>query len=154
MPPVLLLIVAIAGWVVINVSGRRLRWRARRSRAGRAGAKGRVLANWADVSEMLAWRGVARGATETDDEYARRAALRIGQQARERSRWLGGGVSRMAGLARQAAFSADVPLGTDLEAEAVAAEIHERLFRSANARQLLAWAFLPRPGRRDAGPPA
>jgi transglutaminase-like putative cysteine protease len=147
--PVLLVVLAIPAWIVLNAAGRRLRWRFRRIRAGQGGGgPGAVLSYWADVSELLAWWGVARRPSETDDEFARRAANRIGHQLHEPSPWLAGGVVRMAGLAREAAFAATMPPNRPREAALVTTEIRQRLFRSATARQLLAWAFLPRPGRR------
>jgi hypothetical protein len=110
-----------------------------------------VLGHWADVCELIAWWGVARHPSETDDEFARRAAHHIGRRLGEPSPWLVGGVLRMAGLAREATFAAAVPAGRPREAALVATEIHQRLFRSANARQLLTWAFLQRPGHRNGG---
>ncbi len=146
--PIVLVIAAIPAWIALNAVGRRLRWRLRRTRAGKGSGPGAVLSYWAEVSELLAWWGVARRPSETDDEFARRAANRIGRQLHEPSPWLAGGVVRMAGLAREAAFAAAPPPNRPREAALVTTEIRQRLFRSATARQLLAWAFLPMPGRR------
>ena len=149
--PVLWVIPAILGWIAVNAIVRRLRWRYRRGPRRDDRRDRQVLARWADVSELLAWWGVARHPSETDDEFARRAADRIGRQLGEPSPWLVGGVLRMAGLAREASFAAEVPAGRPREAALVATEIHQRLFRSAKARQLLTWAFLQSPHRRDGG---
>jgi transglutaminase-like putative cysteine protease len=151
--PVLLLIPAILGWIAVNAIVRRLRWRYRRGSTRDDNRDRQVLARWADVSELLAWWGVTRHPSETDDEFARRAADRIGRQLNEPSPWLVGGVLRMAGLAREASFAPEIPAGRPREAALVATEIHQRLFRSAKARQLLTWAFLQRPRWRDAGEP-
>jgi transglutaminase-like putative cysteine protease len=146
--PLLWILPVIVAWIGVNAIVRRLRWRLRRGAPGDDRGGRQVLARWADVSEMLAWWGVARQPSETDDEFARRAADRISRQLREPSPWLVGGVLRMAGLAREASFAAEVPAGRPREAALVATEIHQRLFRSANARQLLTWAFIQRPRRR------
>jgi transglutaminase-like putative cysteine protease len=146
--PVIWVIPAILGWIAINAIVRRLRWRYRRGPYREDGRDRQVLARWADVSELLAWWGVDRKPSETDDEFAERAAHRIGRQLGEPSPWLVGGVRRMAGLAREATFAAEVPAGRQREAALVATEIHQRLFRSATARQLITWAFLQRPRRR------
>jgi hypothetical protein len=138
----------LVAWIGVNAIVRRLRWRLRRGAAGDDRPRRQVLARWADVSEMLAWWGVARQPSETDDEFARRAADRISRQLAEPSPWLVGGVLRMAGLAREASFAAEVPASRPREAALVATEIHQRLFRSATARQLLTWAFVQRPRRR------
>ncbi len=100
--PVLWLIPSILGWIAINAIVRRLRWRYRRGPLRDDRRDRQVLGRWADVSELLAWWGVARHPSETDDEFARRAADRIGRQLGEPSPWLVGGVLRMAGLAREA----------------------------------------------------
>jgi hypothetical protein len=144
--PLLLVVPILAGWVVLNAVVRRIRWAWRRRRASRAGPHGTVLSHWADVSELLAWRGAVRRSSETDDEYAHRAAGRIGRQMSEPSPWLVGGVARMAAMAREAAFAPTVPAGRPHEAAEVAAEIRQRLVRTANARQLFAWLLLPRQG--------
>jgi transglutaminase-like putative cysteine protease len=146
--PIIWIIPAILGWIAVNAVVRRLRWRYRRGPSRSDQRDRQVLGRWADVSELLAWWGVTRQPSETDDEFARRAAHRISQQLGEPSPWLVGGVLRMAGLAREAAFAAEIPAGRPREAALVATEIHQRLFRSAKARQLLTWAFVPRPRRR------
>jgi transglutaminase-like putative cysteine protease len=146
--PVLWILPLILAWIGVNAIVRRLRWRLRRGADGDDRRGRQVLARWADVSEMLAWWGVSRQPSETDDEFAQRATDRISRQLGEPSPWLVGGVLRMAGLAREASFAAEVPAGRPREAALVATEIHQRLFRSANARQLLTWAFIQRPHRR------
>jgi hypothetical protein len=108
-----------------------------------------VLSHWADVTELLNWWGAARGSGETDEEFAARAAGILTRRLREPSPWLPGGIQRLAALATEAAFAPVVPPARAEEAALVAQEIHQRLFRSANARQLLRWAVLPRPGRRS-----
>lgn len=148
-PPAFIALVFIVAWVAANVGGRRLRWRYRKRRARHHGVAAAVLADWDQVSEMLAWRGVVRTPTETDDEYAARAGESLRHQVHEPSPWLPRGVIRLAGLARQAKFARHVSNSASAEAGQVAAEIHQRLFRTANARQLLAWAFVPRPGHRS-----
>jgi transglutaminase-like putative cysteine protease len=150
--PLLWIVPVILAWIGGNAIVRRLRWRLRRGAASEERRDRQVLARWADVSELLAWWGVGRHPSETDDEFARRAADRIGRQLGEPSPWLVGGVLRMAGLAREASFAADVPASRPREAALVATEIHQRLFRSANARQLLTWAFVQRPRRRAGDP--
>jgi transglutaminase-like putative cysteine protease len=148
--PAFWVIPVLLGWIIVNSLGRRLRWRLRRAWDAKGGAdRGAVLSSWAYVSELLAWWGVARRPSETDDEFARRAAHRIGLQLREPSPWLGVGIVRMAGLAREAEFAESMPPTRPREAALVAAEIRQRLWRSASARQMLAWAFLPIPRRRD-----
>ena len=148
----LIVLPIVPGWIMLNAAGRRLRWRIRRRRSARFGTERQVLARWADVSELLAWWGVHRRASETDEEFAQRAADRIGHRLGEPSPWLVGGVLRMAGLAREASFAPRAPSTRPDEAALVATEIHKRLFRSANARQLIAWAFLPIPGRAGPSP--
>jgi transglutaminase-like putative cysteine protease len=151
--PVLWAIPAIIGWIAINAIVRRLRWRYRRGRRRDDGRDRQVLARWAEVSELLAWWGATRHSSETDDEFARRAADRVVRQLRKPSPWLVGGVLRMAGMAREASFASEVPASRPHEAALVATELHQQLFRSANARQLLTWAFLPRPYRRAGDEP-
>jgi transglutaminase-like putative cysteine protease len=146
--PVLWVIPAIIGWVAINAIVRRLRWRYRRGPRRDDRRDRQVLGRWADVSELLAWWGMTRHPAETDDEYARRAADGVVRQLGQPSPWLVGGLLRMAGLAREALFAPEIPASRPHEAALVATELHQLLFRAANARQLLTWAFLPRPHRR------
>ncbi|MGH9056105.1 MAG: hypothetical protein ACRDYY_09640, partial [Acidimicrobiales bacterium] len=58
------------------------------------------------------------------------------------------GLSRLARLAGEAAFSPRVAPDRDDEAAGLTRELHRRLVRSASARQLASWAMLPRPGSR------
>jgi transglutaminase-like putative cysteine protease len=146
--PVLIALAVVVGWVLVIVGGRRLRWAVRRERANREGVAAAVLVDWEKICEMLAWRGVPRAPAETDDEYAVRASRIIAQQADKASPRLARGVARLAGLARQAKFARQVPTSASAEAGEVAGEIRHGLFRTANARQLLVWAVVPRPGRR------
>jgi transglutaminase-like putative cysteine protease len=144
----LLLLAAGVVWSALVAAERRVRWAGRRWRA-RHDPGGLVLSHWADVTELLNWWGAARGSGETDEEFAARAAGILTRRLREPSPWLPGGIQRLAALATEAAFAPVVPPARAEEAALVAQEIHQRLFRSANARQLLRWAVLPRPGRRS-----
>jgi transglutaminase-like putative cysteine protease len=135
-------------WAGSLAAYRRGRWSIRRWRV--RGDPGRVvLSHWADVSELLNWWGARRAPGETDSEFAGRAARVLGQRLREPAPWLPGGVLRLADLATEAAFAPTVSSERAYEAGLVAREIHQRLFRSATGRQLLLWAFDPRP-RREA----
>jgi transglutaminase-like putative cysteine protease len=145
--PVLAIVGAIAGWIALNVGSRRLRWTLRRKRSGRSGADGQILSRWADASELLAWRGVPRRPDETFDEYARRVGGGFGSQAKGPPPDVGGDVARLARLARMAAFAPEVDQTAADEAADVASRVHTRLLRTADLRQMLAWLFLPRPGR-------
>jgi transglutaminase-like putative cysteine protease len=146
--PVLIAVVVLIGWIVLNVGGRRLRWTLRKRRANRQGVAAAVLTDWEKVSDLLAWRGMARMSTETDDEYAARVSEYFCRQLHEPYPWLARGVTRLARLARQAKFARQVPNSASVEALQVATEIRHLLFQTANGRQLLAWALVPRPGRR------
>jgi transglutaminase-like putative cysteine protease len=132
-----------AAWIALNSSARRARWALRRRRARRVGPAGEVLSYWSDVSELLAWWGVARRPDETDDEFARRAGIRLSARISEPAPSLTSGVSRLAGLAQEASFAPVVPGDRPAEAAIVASEIHKKLIRAARATQLLAWAFVP-----------
>ena len=146
--PVLAILGAVAGWVVLNVGFRRLRWALRRRRSGRTGADGKILSRWADASELLAWRGVSRRPNETFDEYARRVGGGFGAQAKGPPSDVGADVARLARLARLAAFAPRVDQTAADEAAVVVSRVHARLLRSADLRQMMAWLFFPRPGWR------
>jgi hypothetical protein len=72
----------------------------------------------------------------------------VARRLREPSPWLPKGILRLAGLATEAAYAPSIEPGRAEEAAMVAGEIHQRLFRSATARQLLRWALTPRPQPR------
>jgi transglutaminase-like putative cysteine protease len=145
----LLLLAGVMVWAVVVALVRRSRWAFRRWRA-RGDTAALVRSRWADVSERLGWWGALRQASETDDEFAARAAVLLAQRLREPSPWLPGGVRRLAGLATEAVYAPALPAGRASEAAAVAREIHRGLFRAATGRQLLSWALDPRPGWRSA----
>jgi transglutaminase-like putative cysteine protease len=150
-PGMVLLALLAAGlvWAGSVALYRRGRWAVRRWRVRRdPGAL--VLSHWADVTELLNWWGARRAPGETDKEFAGRAARVLGRRLREPAPWLPGGVLRLAALATEAAFAPAVSSQRANEAGLVAREIHQRLFRSATGRQLLVWAFDPRPRRQAA----
>jgi hypothetical protein len=107
-----------------------------------------VRSYWADVTDMLGWWGGKPAAGETDQEFAERAGRLLVGRLRDPAAWLPGGVRRLGRLATEATFAASVPAGRVREAKAVAREIHQGLFRSATARQLIVWALIPHPGLR------
>jgi hypothetical protein len=137
---------ALVGWAVTVGIMRRLRWSMRRWRV-RQDPGSLVLARWAEVGELLNWWGARRAPGETDKEFAGRAARIVGGRLHDPAAWLPRGIIRLAGLATEASFAATVPSQRAEEADLVAHEIHQRLFRSATGRQLLLWAFTPRPSR-------
>jgi transglutaminase-like putative cysteine protease len=143
-----LLLLAIVAWGALVAANRRGRWALRRWRA-RGDPASRVRSHWADVTELLGWWGASRNAGETDAEFARRAAHLLTRRLREPSPWLPGGIIRLAGLATEAAFAPEISAERAHEAALVAREIHQRMFRSATAGQLLRWAVIPLPARRD-----
>jgi transglutaminase-like putative cysteine protease len=143
-----LLLLAFVAWSALVAADRRARWALRRWKA-RGDPAGQVRSHWADVTELLSWWGASQEAGETDAEFARRAGPLLVRRLREPSPWLPGGITRLAGLATEAAFAKDVSSERAHEAALVAQEIHQRLFRSATARQLLRWAVVPRPAGRD-----
>ena len=145
----LIILGLLVAWVSVNVGLRRLRWRIRRWR-DRGEVRSRVLSHWNEVGEVLAWWGVTRTAGETDTEFAKRAGGSLSFQLREPSPWVTFGVTRIAALATEAAFSPTVHAGAGLEAELVSREIRQRLMKRATARRLFMWALIQRPGRAPA----
>jgi transglutaminase-like putative cysteine protease len=141
-----LLVLAVMSWAVLVTAGRRVRWSIRRWTA-RGDPAALVRSRWADVVELLSWWGVIRETGETDEELAGRAGAFLTRGLRETSPWLPRGIVRLAGLATEAAFAPAVPATRADEAALVAREVHQRLFRSANARLLFRWAMMPRPAR-------
>jgi transglutaminase-like putative cysteine protease len=137
----------LALWIPVNLSIRRVRWRLRRRRAASRGPAGLVLASWADVSEMLAWRGITRHPSETFAEFAKRAG-RANALKSAGNPGLADGVSRLAVLAEGAAFAPAVDGAVAHTASEVSGRIRHGLLRSARASQLLSWVLLPRPGPR------
>jgi transglutaminase-like putative cysteine protease len=142
----LFLVLGLVAWTIGVAALRRARWSVRRWRVrGNPGLL--VLSHWADVDELLNWWGALRAPGETDKEYGRRAAGLVGSRLRDPAPWLPGGIQRLAGLATEASFAPEVSTQRAREAALVAREIHQRLFRSATALQLLRWALNPHPKR-------
>jgi hypothetical protein len=107
-----------------------------------------VRSYWADVTDMLGWWGGKPAPGETDQEFADRAGRLLVGRLRDPAAWLPGGVRRLGRLATEATFAPSVPADRAKQARGIAREIHQGLFRSATARQLLIWALIPHPGLR------
>jgi transglutaminase-like putative cysteine protease len=145
---VFLIILAVFGiWSAVVTVVRRGGWLIRRWRA-RGDPAALVRSYWADATEMLGWWGGKPARGETDQEFAERAGRLLVGRLRDPAAWLPGGVRRLGRMATEAAFAPSVPPQRVREAKAVTREIHQGLFRSATARQLLVWALIPRPGLR------
>jgi transglutaminase-like putative cysteine protease len=144
-PALLVLVLVLIAWSCVVAIMRRSRWLARRWRA-RHDPGAVVRSHWADVTERLSWWDAKPTPGETDEEFADRAGRLLARQLRDPSPWLPGGVRRLAHLATEATFASAVPKARADEAAVVAREIHQGLFRSATARQLLMWALVPWPG--------
>jgi transglutaminase-like putative cysteine protease len=143
---VFLILVAVFGiWSAVVTVLRRGGWLIRRWRA-RGDPAALVRSYWADVTDMLGWWGGKPAPGETDQEFAERAGRLLVGRLRDPAAWLPGGVRRLGRLATEATFAPSVPAGRVREAKAIAREIHQGLFRSATARQLIVWALIPRPG--------
>ncbi len=102
-----LLLLAFVVWCALVAVDRRARWTHRRWRA-RGDPEARVRSHWAEVTELLSWWGATQDAGETDAEFARRAGHLVARRLREPSPWLPGGITRLAGLATEAAFAPTV----------------------------------------------
>jgi hypothetical protein len=105
-----------------------------------------VRSYWADVTDMLGWWGGKPAPGETDQEFAERAGRLLVGRLRDPAAWLPGGVRRLGRLATEATFAPSVPASRARDARSIAREIHQGLFRSATARQLVIWALIPHPG--------
>jgi transglutaminase-like putative cysteine protease len=139
------------GWALVNIGARRLRWYLRKRKAAQSGAPAAVLANWADVSELLAWRGLPKRPSETYGEYARRATRGLSLDGKDRMTPLRHGVERLAQLAVEAEFAPDVAPEAADEAAVVAKEVHDKLLRGAGRLDMLRWILLPKPGSSPTG---
>ncbi len=143
----LIVLVVFAIWSAVVTVVRRGGWLIRRWRARRDPAA-LVRSYWADVTDMLGWWGGKPAPGETDQEFAERAGRLLVGRLRDPAAWLPGGVRRLGRLATEATFARSVPVDRVREAKTIAREIHQGLFRSASARQLLVWALIPHPGLR------
>ena len=94
----------------------------------------------------LAWSGIARRPTETDDEFARRAvALLAGPAVAGRAS--GGALATLAALARQAAFAPAVAPDAVDRARAAARDVQRQLAgQVTTGDRVRRWLSLP-PGR-------
>jgi transglutaminase-like putative cysteine protease len=133
-------------WVPLNLSFRRIRWRLRRRRLRLRGPAGEVLSEWADVAEMLAWRGAVRRHSETLPEFATRASSAVAGRSPADEAALAGWVSRLVTLADQASFSTRTGSDETHAATDVSRRIRRSLIGSASRGKLVSWAFLPAPG--------
>ncbi len=143
-PWLLLIPGVVVAWPILVGAGPWLLRRRRRRRAAHAGSRSETLNAWDEVVAELTWMGVDRRPDETDDEFARRAAValrRLGLEGGESAR-----VERLAEMARRAAFAASVP--DDLGVQAFQAARHmERSIRSLSGPgRRLARLWTLRPG--------
>ncbi len=143
----LIILAVFAIWAAVVTAVRRGGWLIRRWRARRDPAA-LVRSYWADVTDMLGWWGGKPAPGETDQEFAERAGRLLVGRLRDPAAWLPGGVRRLGRLATEARFAPSVPADRAREAKSIAREIHQGLFRSATARQLIIWALIPHPGLR------
>jgi transglutaminase-like putative cysteine protease len=143
----LIFLAVFAVWSMVVTVVRRGGWLIRRWRA-RGDPAALVRSYWADVTDMLGWWGGKPAPGETDQEFAERAGRLLVGRLRDPAAWLPGGVRRLGRLATEATFAPSVPSGRVREAKVVTREIHQGLFRSATARQLIVWALIPHPGLR------
>lgn len=142
----IVILLLIVGWATLNIGVRRARWGMRRRRY-RDEPASVVLSYWQDTSEVLAWWGINRLPGDTETEFANRAAGSLQSALGEPSPWVSSGVRRLAAMASEALFAPSLHERAAVEAEMVATELRQRLYRKAPARRLLLWWFTPAPGR-------
>lgn len=129
--------------------------RASDRQAARSGTPAVVLNIWDRLSRELEWHGLARRPDETDDEFARRASLglrRLGPDGQwsdgewSDGEWAGGGLGRLAAMARQARFAPEVPPSLGGQADAAAREVQDRLNALTSRGRRVARLWLLPPG--------
>lgn len=138
----------LVAWLAFNGAGPLVLRRARRRRAARAGPEAEVLNAWSEVAAELLWHGIRRRPEETDDEFARRAALAVRRLGVDGG-WTYGGLEGLGAMARRAAFSASVPAGMGEQAATSAREIERRVATVSPRRRRLARLWSPPPGTWD-----
>lgn len=117
---------AVGGWLPLTGAIRKANRRRRLNRAARHGPASTVLEVWAQLRSDLAWEGLSAAPAETDDEFALRADRWLDGRM-VRGPWLYGGITRLAALARQAAFARTTPPEAAEEARGASEEIATRL---------------------------
>lgn len=138
-PPVLGgLLGAIAVWVAANTAAPALRRRWRRRRVRQAGPAGVIRTMWDEVCSDLAWYGISRGSSETDEEFARRAGTHLAEDSGR------GSLLQLARLAGAAAFGPGLNPAATGEAATAAAEVRHDLGRQTTWSDRLARLVVPR----------
>ena len=127
---VLAALVALAGWITLNVGYRRMRWRHRRRGDGHPTPAYSVRVAWAELTETLASWNLHRDRAETRVEFGQRVGSSLAIQFRATARRHSSDCEsaellriespRVAAIADRVAFSDD-PLPPDLAWSAVAA---------------------------------
>jgi transglutaminase-like putative cysteine protease len=150
--PEWIVLVAVVGvallWAMAVVIVRRTRHAVQRRRA--RGSPGAVVQSWwSEVTDVLSWWGAPAHTFETDIEYGRRAAQIVARRLGEPTPWLPQRITRLAALATEATFAADVAPVRAHEAQRLAAEIRKQLFRGASWRLWVRWVLVPSPGRHQ-----
>ncbi len=113
----------------------------RRARRSQTGSAARVMAEWADTSEVLEAAGLARTSTETLSEFAGRAASAAGLPGEPSS-----ALRRLAADASVATFAqGEVPAEMATRASASASTVRTALFERVPRARRIKWWLDPRP---------
>lgn len=147
-PWLLVIPVAVVAWPVLNTIIPWLSRKRRRRIAAGTGSRSQALNAWDELTTELAWAGVVRHPDETHDEFARRAAVALRRLDVAYEPEVGG-LAALAGMARQAAFAAEVPADLGARAARAADRIERSLASRSGRRRRLARLWIPPPGTWD-----